>query len=171
VHLDGTVEEPTPQSIDEARKEMIGLSQYVNIQKNHMGKYMVWFRALTWKDARNRREANNICRALDAFIDEGIDPSTSVGYEIMARRLAGIMLMNEGKVKNPSSVADQLEYRDEDAMIPHHILTAAVKTSAMYERITGSGEKSNKWNNNHKGNKAKGTGGVAKSKDTAGTKA
>ena len=162
VNIDGKVDEPSAKTVEDAKNTFIGPSQVKNIEVNHLGKYMIWFRTITWKDGRNRREANTICRALDAFLGESVDPNTSIGFEILARRLAGLIIMNEGKVKNPSSVADQLEYRQEDSMLPHSVLTAAVKTSAMYERVTSSGDKSNKWNNNNKGKangKGKGTGG------------
>ena len=162
VNIDGKMDEPSAKTVEDAKNTFIGPSQVKNIEVNHLGKYMIWFRTITWKDGRNRREANTICRALDAFLGESVDPNTSIGFEILARRLAGLIIMNEGKVKNPSSVADQLEYRQEDSMLPHRVLTAAVKTSAMYERVTSSSDKSNKWNNNNKGKgngKGKGTGG------------
>lgn len=161
VSIDGKIDEPSAKAIEAAGHSLIGPVQVKNVLVNHMGKYMIWFRNITWKDGRNRREATNICRALDAFLDEQIDPNTSIGFEILARRLAGLIVMNEGKVKNPSSVADQLEYREEDSMVPHSVLTAAVKTSAIYASVTNSGDKPNKWNNNNKGKgkDGKGTGG------------
>jgi hypothetical protein len=88
---------------------------------------------------------------MDSFLEEGIIPSDSIGSEILARRLAGINIMNESKVKNPSAVADQLEYCEEDTMLPHRVLTAAIKTSALFERITGNNEgKANKFTGNKK---------------------
>lgn len=161
VSIDGKVDEPSAKAIEAAANSLVGPSQLKHVQINHMSKYMIWYRSMTWKDGRNRREANTICRALDAFIEEKVDPNTSIGLEILSRRLAGIIVMNEGKVKNPSSVADQLEYREQDSMVPHSVLTAAVKTSAIYQSVTNSGDKSNKWNNNNKGKgkDGKGTGG------------
>ena len=175
VSIDGKVDEPTAKAIDDAKHTFIGPSQINNVKVNHLGKYMIWFRTITWKDARNRREANTICRALDAFLEANIDPNTSIGFEILARRLAGLIIMNDNKVKNPSSVADQLEYREEDSMLPHSVLTAAVKTSAMYERISGSSDKATKWNNNNNKGKGKGkgkgaSGDSAKGSGATGTK-
>jgi hypothetical protein len=157
VGFDGKVEEPSVEEVAQAASLLTGPSQVENVKKNHLGKYKIWFRSIIWRDSRNRREADNICRALDAFLDEDVDPNISIGFEILACRLSGLIIMNDGKIKNASKVADRLEFRDEDTMIPHRVLTAAVKTSAMYERVTDSVDQSNKWNNNHKG-KGKGKG-------------
>ena len=89
VNVDGKVDEPSAKTIEDAKNVFIGPSQFKNVEINHLGKYMIWFRHITWKDGRNRREANTICRALDAFISESVDPIyTSIGFEILSRRLS-----------------------------------------------------------------------------------
>jgi hypothetical protein len=45
---------------------------------------------------------------MDSFLEEGIIPSDSIGFEKLARRLAGI-ITSESKI-----IAYQLEYREKD---------------------------------------------------------
>jgi hypothetical protein len=157
VHHDGSLNEPSAIELADAEDMSYITIQYDTVCRSYFGKFAVWCRSVEWKDGRARREANTICRALDAFIDEGLKPGTSVGMEILSRRLAAMVTINEGKVKNPNSVADQLEYQEIDVMIPHKAFLAAVKKSSMYERVggapSGPAPFTTKKNNNYNKNK------------------
>ena len=83
--------------------------------------------------------------AIDAFIQEGCQPGHSQGLEILCSRLAGLIIINEGKIKNAYQVADHLEYKPIDVMIPYANLTRAVKTSKLYEKVGGSPSGTSYW--------------------------
>src|SRR5262249_43498296 len=89
------------------------------------GKYIIWYREVKWSAAMRRREAETLAQALDAFLlIDGIDFTESVGVEILCRRWAGLVLLEEGQ---PSGVADALAYKSSQGVVPRAVLQAAMK--------------------------------------------
>ena len=96
------------------------------------GKYITWHRNIKWTNGQRRREAANLAQALDAFLFvDGIDCTDSIGIEIMTRRWAGLVLMEDGQSPD---VADALEYKDKRGVVPRAILQAAMKEAALAKK-------------------------------------
>lgn len=119
--------------------------QYRNIKNNYQGSFMNWYRMNNIRDGKADREVRTICMALDSFIKEGNIPGQSQGLEILSSRLSGLIIINEGKIKNAYQVADHLEYKPIDVMVPYSNLTHAIKTSKLYEKVGGSPSGTNNW--------------------------
>ena len=139
-------------------QQLTSVAQYRNIVKNYQGLFMNWYRMNNIRDGKADREVRTICMAIDSFLQEGIQPGHSQGLEILCSRLAGLIIINEGKIKNAYQVADHLEYKPIDVMIPYSNLTRAVKTSKLYEKVGGSPSGSSYWGSNSGMKKKSGNG-------------
>lgn len=127
------------------QQQLTSVAQHRNIVKNYQGLFMNWYRMNNIRDGKADREVRTICMAIDALIQEGCQPGHSQGLEILCSRLAGLIIINEGKIKNAYQVADHLEYKPIDVMIPYANLTRAVKTSKLYEKVGGSPSGTSHW--------------------------
>jgi len=127
------------------QQQLTSVAQYRNVIKNYQGLFMNWYRMNNIRDGKADREVRTICMAIDALIQEGCQPGHSQGLEILCSRLAGLIIINEGKIKNAYQVADHLEYKPIDVMIPYANLTRAVKTSKLYEKVGGSPSGTSHW--------------------------
>lgn len=153
---DGSLPNPDDDDDDDngdgEDKEVVltSVAQYRNIKNNYQGLWMNWYRMNNIRDGKADREVRTICMAIDAFIKEGCEPGHSQGLEILCSRLAGLIIINEGKIKNAYQVADHLEYKPIDVMIPYSNLTRAVKTSKLYEKVGGSPSGNSQWGSSKK---------------------
>lgn len=127
------------------QQQLTSVAQHRNVVKNYQGLFMNWYRMNNIRDGKADREVRTICMAIDALIQEGCQPGHSQGLEILCSRLAGLIIINEGKIKNAYQVADHLEYKPIDVMIPYANLTRAVKTSKLYEKVGGSPSGTSHW--------------------------
>jgi hypothetical protein len=133
--IDGSIADPLTANTSATPRDStvsIGYHQVVTMRHEY-DSYVKWVRSLNWRDSRNRREANTIAQAMDAMLQEDIDPSLSTAFEILARRYAGIVLMNEGK---SAEIASQLEYRDHArGVVPKSMLFEAMRAAAIDKRV------------------------------------
>lgn len=135
---DGEGDEPSGAGKDKVVVST-ALTQYRNVVANYQGKFVIWHQMYDakWKDNRARHESRTLCHAMDRLVLEGLKPGDSEAFEILACRLAAIIVINDGKVKNVHTVASQLEYQSQDVMVPHDTLVKAMKTSKLMEQVGG----------------------------------
>lgn len=97
------------------------------------GNFTNWSRFIPWRSGRTRHEVISICAALDAFIKEGVPP-TSEGIEIMVRRLNGLTEVDQGGYS--WSVCKAMQYHRTNASItPRALLKSAIKDASLAEKM------------------------------------
>lgn len=98
-----------------------------------VGSVALWCNQVSWKNSRNRREAQALAEAFDAFVDEGLDVS-SIGLELLSRRLIGVQLADKA---NDWSLCDAIQGPSlTDSALPRSMFSKVLKDAAAIRRLT-----------------------------------
>ena len=183
VHLDGSLAMLTPSQLREDTLTPFAPAQRVAINAGHGGSYRKFVQHTDWKDNRSRHEARALARVMDAWYHEhGESTLTSMGFEILSRRIASLAYINVGG-KDAVKVADQMEATDSmvAGLIPRQAFLASVKTANMMrgapdshsapEREEPKPRAGGGWHGKNYGkNQKKGTGGAGSKAASAGAR-
>lgn len=92
-----------------------------------------WVIAHEWKARRNRKEAEVVAQAIDAAMDEGLDPETSDTLEILARRIAGL---GEADSSSNWAMCDAIQLPTSAShLLDLPTLEKVARTAAAFQRV------------------------------------
>jgi len=112
------------------RKRIAAIS-WLRMKK--LGGAMAWYRLTASKwSSRNQKECEVICSTLDQLINEAIEPSLSVAFEILIRRLSGLHAVELGY---GWSVCSAIQWDNDTDPLPYDELQLALRSAATTERL------------------------------------
>jgi len=126
------VDDPTPVS-SKAKSNAVDLSKRIGaaLWKEEIAPYqtaLAYVRMNTFRDARNKHECESLSLALDEMVREKI-PKSSLGFEILVRRLIGVRCAYEYK---DWSYAESLAWKSSHAVQNRGLLRQLLKDRKIF---------------------------------------
>jgi hypothetical protein len=101
-----------------------------------MGGFTPWVNSQDFKAPRNKREVEVLAQALDQLLLEGVSMETSLGMEVLARRLAAVHLADQSK---NWKIAEAIQLPTvASSLLPQAELNAVIRTAATMTRLDAS---------------------------------